>query len=308
MTKLAAAIAIAASGVLGLAAAAGVAAAQPNPTFTYRGTDDVKEVKDVEWTASTEVGVVLTTGNSETTTATASGKLGRRAGKNKLELTGSLAYARASIRSAVDRDGNGTIGPGEIIGTTQITAETFEGKARYDRYLDDHDSLYIAGLMRRDRPAGKQLVAGGQVGYSRVLDKTATFEATAEAGYDLSYEDQVTPGPGVFIHSARAFFGLKGKASDDNAYEASVEYLTNLADEDAPAGQVDRLHDNRVNVHSQWTSKVGKDLSLAFTFDMHYDGAPAPLTLPGVMFDPGYLPASAKVDSLFKGSIIYTFF
>jgi hypothetical protein len=305
MAKLAAAIAIAASWVAGVA---GRASAQPNPAFTYRAADDVKEVKAVEWTASTEIGVVLTTGNSETTTATASGKLGRRAGKNKLELTGSLAYARASIRSAVDRDGNGTIGPGEIIGTTQITAETFEAKARYDRYLDDHDSLYLSGMVRRDRPAGKQLVAGGQLGYSRVLDKSDTFEATAEAGYDLSYENQVTPGPGIFIHSARAFLGVKGKASDDNAYEASVEYLTNLSDEDAPAGQVDRLDDNRINVHSQWTSKVGADLSLAFTFDMHFDSAPAPLTLAGVTFDPGYLPESAKVDSLFKGSIIYTFF
>lgn len=299
MWKLSAAIVIAASGL---------ATAQPNPAFTYRGADDVKEVKAVEWTASAEIGVVLTTGNSETTTATASGKVGRRAGKNKLELTASMAYARASIRSAVDRDGNGTIGPGEIIGTTQITAETFEGKARYDRYLDDHDSLYLAGLARRDRPAGKELVAGGQVGYSRVLKKTEAVEATAEAGYDLSYENQVTPGPGVFIHSLRVFAGVKGKASDDNVYEASVEYLTNLADEDAPAGQVDRLDDNRVNLHSQWTSKVGKDLSLAFTFDLHYDGAPAPLTLAGVMFDAGYVPESAKVDSLFKGSLIYTFF
>jgi hypothetical protein len=107
-----------------LVAAPALAAAQPNPTFTYRKAEDVEEVEQVEWTASAEVGLVVTTGNSETVTATASGKIGRKAGKNKLEVTTSLAYARASTRGALDRDGNGTIGPGEIVGETKITAET----------------------------------------------------------------------------------------------------------------------------------------------------------------------------------------
>jgi hypothetical protein len=277
------------------------AAAQPNPAFTYRKEDDVKEVDDVEWTAGAELGLVLTTGNSETTTVTGSGKLGRRVEKNKLEITASVAYARATTRGANDLDGNGTIGPTEIVGETKITAETFEGKLRYDRYLDDRNSLYLAGLARRDRPAGKELVAGGQVGYSRVLKKTETAEAVAEAGYDLSYENVIAPGDGVFIHSARLFAGFKGKASDDNAYEVSLEYLTNVAGVDTPTGHVGIAGDNRVNGHAQWTSKVGADLSLAFTFDLHFDGAPSPLAISGVTFDPGFVPEASKFDSLFKG-------
>jgi hypothetical protein len=295
--------------VLAIAVAApALAVAQPNPTFAYRKEDDVKEVPDVEWTAAAELGFVVTTGNSETTTITASGKVGRRAGKNKLEISTSLAYARASTRGAIDRDGNGTIGPGEIVGDTKITAETFEGKLRYDRYLDDKNSLYIAALARRDRPAGKELLAGGQVGYSRVLKKTETAEAVAEVGYDLSYENVIAPGDGVFIHSARAFVGFKGKASDENAYEASLEYLTNVAGVDSATGRVGVAGDNRINAHAQWSSKIGADLSLAFTFDLKFDSAPSPLAISGVTFDPGFVPESSSVDSLFKGSIIYTFF
>jgi len=265
-------------------------------------------LKAVECSASAELGLVLTTGNSETTTATASGKVGRKAGKNKLEVTASMAYARASTRAAQDRDMNGTIGPGEIVGETKITAETFEGKLRYDRYLDDKNSLYIAALARRDRPAGKELVAGGQIGYSRVLKKTETAEAVAEVGYDLSYENVTAPGDGVLIHSARAFVGFKGKASDDNAYEASLEFLTNVAGVDSATGHVGVAGDNRLNAHAQWTSKIGADLSLAFSLDLKFDSAPAPLTISGVTFDPGFVPEASSVDTLFKGSIIYTFF
>jgi hypothetical protein len=282
--------------------------AQPNPSFAYRKPDDVVEAKVSEWTARAEVGFVLTTGNSENVTATAGGTLARRADKNKLELTASATYARASSRAAIDRNGNGTIGPGEIVSDGRTTAETIEAKLRYDRYLSDMNSLYVAALARRDRPAGKELVGGGQVGYSRVLKKTDQAEAVVEVGYDLTFEDLVARGDTIVIHSARAFVGYKGTVSADNAFEASVELLANVNSLDTPTGEIGAFGDDRVTGHAAWTSKIGADLSLAFSFDVKFDSAPAPLGIAGATFDPGYVPESSKIDSLFKGSIIYSFF
>ena len=48
--------------------APGLAAADPK--FEYGKKEDVKDVKEVEWNATAEAGVVFTTGNSETLTAT----------------------------------------------------------------------------------------------------------------------------------------------------------------------------------------------------------------------------------------------
>ena len=57
--------------ILAIAAPA-VAAAQPTPKFEFGKREDVEKVKEVEWNAQAEAGLVFTTGNSETTTAPAS--------------------------------------------------------------------------------------------------------------------------------------------------------------------------------------------------------------------------------------------
>ena len=44
--------------------------AQPAPTFEAGKKADVKDVKEVTWTAKGEAGLVTTTGNSRTTTIT----------------------------------------------------------------------------------------------------------------------------------------------------------------------------------------------------------------------------------------------
>ncbi|HLL22488.1 MAG TPA: hypothetical protein VK427_10170, partial [Kofleriaceae bacterium] len=66
------------------------ARAQPAPKFEFGKAEEVEKVKDVEWTAQAEGGVVFTTGNSETTTVTAGVKASRKTGRNKLSLESSM--------------------------------------------------------------------------------------------------------------------------------------------------------------------------------------------------------------------------
>jgi hypothetical protein len=284
-----------------------------DPKFVYGKADDVKDVKkDVEWNAAAEGGIVFTTGNSETTTLSAAFRASRKTKDNKFALEGSVTYAKSSLRVINDLNGNGLIdGPDEITTVDSITAETFASKARYDRYLDKADSLYVAALASRDVPAGKDRVLGGQLGYSRQLRKTSFSESLAEIGYDYSNEKLVAGDTTNSIHSIRAFLGYKNKLSEGVDLETSIEALTNLNSENltTAAGRDNYggpFRDTRVNFHLQISAKIGKNLAFASTLDAHYDNRPAPLVVK--LLAPGFVPESTKLDTIMKASIIYSFF
>ncbi|MCX5741637.1 MAG: DUF481 domain-containing protein, partial [Proteobacteria bacterium] len=172
-----------------------------DPKFEYGKADEVKDIKKPEWKASAEAGVIFTAGSSETTTATAGFKASRKAGDNKLSIEGLAAFARSAVRVIADSNGNGTIdNSSEITSVETVTAETFAGKLRYDRFLTTNGSVFGAALASRDVPAGKESVFGGQAGYSRRLFKSEKAEAVAELGYDFSRENPVS-GPSISIHS-----------------------------------------------------------------------------------------------------------
>ena len=285
-----------------------------DPKFVYGKHDDVKDVKkDVEWNATAEAGAIFTTGNSETTTITGGFHASRKTKDNKFALDGSIAYARSGLRGLNDLNGNGTVdGPNELITVETTTAETYATKARYDRYLDSTDSLFIAALASRDIPAGKENVFGGQVGYSRQIHKTKISESLAEIGYDYSHEALVS-GASNSIHSARLFVGYKSKLTEGTDLSTSMELLTNLNHETltTAAGRPDygsAFKDTRLNIHLEVSAKVGKNLAFASSIDAKFDNRPAPLALPGLMLATDYVPEATKLDTIMKASLIYTFF
>lgn len=294
-----------------LAGAANVAGAQA-PKFEYGKADDVKDVKATQWTAQAEAGAILTTGNTENMTATAAVKGARKTSSNKLEFTAAVAFIESGVRKdPIDEDNNGTISSNEIKTDRIKTAETYEGKLRYDQFLGKKQSLFAALLGRRDVPAGKDAVIGGQFGYSRVLWAGDTSEAVAELGYDFSYEKIKGADDALNIHSARAFVGTKGKISDDTTWNASLEALGNVNSftVSTRADKVGLFEDLRLNLVSGITTKLGKKLSAAFTFEAKYDDVPAPLSVSnvpaGTVLDPTL--EAANLDTLFKASLIYSF-
>lgn len=284
--------------------AASPAAAQK---FEYAKFDDVKDVKDVEWKATAEAGIVLTTGNSETITATGGIKASRKTGKNKLTLDASGAYAKSGLYVLEDLNGNGTIDDeSEITTVDTVTAETLAGKIRYDRFLTDLNSLFIAALASRDIPAGKQVVFGGQAGYSRSLYKSEAALTVAELGYDFSHENLVAPGPGMSIHSLRAFVGHKATMTPGADLDASAELLTNMNTVTMPTGQDGGpLQDTRINVKIAISAKLGQNLAFQTALEAKYDHLPGPLGVKNLAM--GFTPEASRLDTIMKGSLIYTF-
>jgi hypothetical protein len=287
-----------------VAAAAGTAHAQK---FEYAKYDDVKDVKAVEWKATAEAGVVFTTGSSESTTATGGLKASRKSGNNKLEIEGSAAYAKSGIRILEDRNGNGTIDDDtEITSAETLTAETLASKLRYDRFLTALNSLYVAALASRDVPAGKEFVFGGQIGYSRSLQKSEHSQTTAEIGYDFSREDLVAPGDPVSIHSVRAFLGHKAALTEGTDLDMSFEVLSNLNKLTLPTGKDgSAFQDTRVNFKVAVSAKIGVNLAFQSSIEAHYDHRPSPLGVKNLAM--GFSPEGSDLDTIMKATFIYTF-
>lgn len=284
-----------------------------DPKFEYGKAEEVKDVKAPEWHATAEAGVVFTTGNSETTTATGGIKASRKSGNNKLAIEGSAAYAKSGIRVINDLNGNGMIDDASEIQDVQtITAETLASKLRYDRFLTDLNSLFVAALAGRDLPAGKEAVLGMQVGYSRSLRKTKTSLTLGEFGYDYSHENLVAPGPIISIHSARAFMGHKATMTEGTDLDASIEVLTNLNSEtlttqtrDGKPADGGPLQDTRVNAKVAISAKVGVNLAFQSSIEIHYDRRPGPLPIKNLAM--GFSPEADRMDTVMKAAFIYTF-
>jgi hypothetical protein len=291
------------------------------PKFEFGKAEEVEKVKDVEWNASAEAGVVFTTGNAETTTISAGLKAARKTGNNKLSLEGSLTYARSGLRVLSDLDGNGMIDSEDEIRTeSTTTAQTLASKIRYDRFLTRFNSLFVAGLAGRDLPAGKEAVLGGQVGYSRQLHKTKRSEVVAELGYDFSHEDLAT-GDSISIHSARGFVGFKSEMTEGATVDSSLEALTNLNKENlatcpaatgaaASSEECDQFgaigRDTRLNMKTAISAKVGNNLAVQTSIEVRYDHRPGPLVIKHLATD--FVPEASSLDTIMKASLIYTIF
>jgi hypothetical protein len=294
--------------------AAVVAAAGPayadDPKFDYGNYADVKKVTKTEWTASAEAGMVVTTGTTDSTTATGGFKVTRKQGDNKLGLEASGTYAKTGTLVLDDLNGNGTIdNTNELVERDQVTAETLAAKARYDRFLTADNSLFIAALAGRDLPAGVDARYGGQLGYSRVLYKSKTSTTVGEIGYDFSQED-LTVGPGVSVHSGRVFVGHKAQLLAGADLDASIEALTNFNHETLPTGQDgSAFNDTRVNIRVAISAKVSNSIAFQTSLESHFDNRPGPLTLPSgsAPFAMGFVPPAAEVETIMKVSLIYTF-
>jgi len=288
---------------LAVSTAALPAAFAQDPKFEYGKKEEAP--KTVEWKAVAQAGAILTSGNSHTSTFAAGAAASRKEGNNKLGLEASAAYGKADLKIVQDADGNGTIEADEITTAESTAPNNWAFKARYDRFLTEKNSLYATGRIGADKAAGKSLVSGGQVGYSRLLLKTGAHEIAGEAGYDFSYESFEAAGAeSQQIHSARFFVGYNGALSADTGLTGAFELLTNvneekdaLADEQGQKG-VDAFGDNRIIAKVGLSTKLTKDISFRFGFTAKYDQAPAPIAPFPTPFAMGFSPLAEELDTI----------
>lgn len=313
--------------VIAALAASGTARAQSNPTFTFAKPEDAKvdvnKPPVVEWKAQVKGGLMVTSGNSQTTNGAVAASASRKQGNNKLALEGAAAYGHSNVITPHLVDPTVAMPVIDRLDRTEITTtNNWLAKGRYDRFFTPNNSGYASAQAAADKIAGKSFFGGGQVGYSRQLYKSPMHTTVAEVGYDFSYERYIQP-PGktldpVTIHSARLFAGETLKLTPETGLNASVEAFLNLNKEtkalNASTGTagVDPLHDTRIIGKVGVTTTLMKRLSIGFGFTLRYDQNPAPLPIPsgapaGSTFAMGFQPFAEKVDTLTELNLIYTF-
>jgi hypothetical protein len=289
-----------------------------DPKFEYGKSDDLKDVKAVIWKAAAQAGFVFTSGNSHTTTLTGGVMASRKEGDNKFSIEAAGAYGKSELRIAQDTNVDGVIGPGEIQTVNQETTNSYLAKARYDRFLTEQNSIFVTARAGADKIAGKSLIFGAQLGYSRLIYKDENHELAGEAGYDFSYESYAADGvDSLSIHSARLFVGYTGKLSTETSIGGAVEWLTNLSSEkDAPNdtdgdgnafGQtgVDAFKDNRITGKAELTTKLRTNMSFRVAFSAKYDSAPAPLPdVKGFKYQADYQPIAEDLDTTAEAQLI----
>ena len=296
-----------ASLVCGLALLAAPAYADPAFDFGKK-----EEIKEVVWKASAQAGLIITSGNSSTVSVSGGLAVSRNDGWNKISLDANGTYANSQVRSPTDTNGNGLIdGDTEAKNrTSQTTAQQWLAKLRYDRFFTDRNSGYIVGIIGQDVIAGKSLVGGGQIGYSRLILKSERNELAGEVGYDFSYARFAKDDSSVMMHSIRLFLGYVLTLTKDTAINASAEALLTGNPIDVGGVHYGPFEEFRITGKAGLTTKIYKNISFRFGFTARYDNAPAPLalTLPAMTaLAPGYTPLAEKLDTTTEATIVVTF-
>ncbi len=85
-------------------------ARSPIPTFAYAKPEEVKAepgkpvTPPVEWKAQVKGGLMVTSGNSQTTNGTFAASVSRKEGNNKLALDGGAAYGHSNVITPIYDD------------------------------------------------------------------------------------------------------------------------------------------------------------------------------------------------------------
>lgn len=263
-----------------------------DPKFQYadqKAKEELAAAKDIEWKAVAQAGILIATGNAPLRSFTGGVSAFRKANQNKFQIEAGATLVNAYVVTGVV--------DGEAIRAQQVLSRALWARGRYDRFLTASDTLYATGGYLKDDPAGKRHVAGGQIGYSRLVLTGAPGELVTEIGYDFSYEIPLQ-GDGLDIHSARVFAGYTRKLGAETSLDASAEGLFNV---NQTSAEIDPLEDIRLFGKLGVTTKLLADISLRVGFEARYDNVPAELAFMGLPYQ------AEKLDTKADASIIVNF-
>lgn len=275
------------------------------PRFTFA---QAPAAGGVQWKGKAQAGLAASAGNSRALSVSASASLSRKAGDDQVSADAAAAFARSRVQVATEQDGVPGIGPGELRSVDQTMTQAWSARVRYDRFFARRNSGYASAHVAGDRPAGKALLVGGQLGYRRLLYDGPKRQLSVEAGYDLTHLEYVASGSGIDIHSGRLFVGWRSEPDPVLGFEASAEALSNLTPEMTPTGRVPALQDLRIAGLLAASVKVADRGSIGLRLIAQYDAAPAPRPPPpGVTFEPGFVPLADSLDTRAEAALVWQF-
>lgn len=213
------------------------------------------------WSDAAELGVIVTSGNSESTNFALANKYTYK-WANAEFLSNAGALRTDSRPKALNVDGVLVEPPAET------TAESYLLDGKYRRGVSDDLFWYALAGWTRNRFQGidSRLSGGGGVGYRFVENDRAKF--TGEFGVDYTTESPVD-GEDRDFAGARGFLAYEQKLGAGSKFVQELEVLENLDDTD----------DLRARSLTSIQASLNARLALKFAARVLYDKQPATETL-----------------------------
>ena len=233
---------------------------------------DAKEATELKFSA----GGLLASGNSRSMALTSSGMLRLRRGANEYSANAAGNYGRSAPTPADEM---------------QTSVSNIQGRVRYDRFLSEHWSLFVAQSARKDRFQGLALRLNFDPGVAFFFFDEDKHRLWAELGYDLQYDVRenaalrAAPTPidkTEARHSGRGFLGYENNINEVLRFHTGVEYIQ----------AIKNTENWRLNWDTGLTSAISNSFSLSTTFNLRYDNNP----LTGVR----------KTDTITALNLVYT--
>ncbi len=221
----------------------------------------LEEAEAVQLKLSAEAGASWTTGNTDFYTGQGTLMGSARWSANKVSAQAGALYGKGYA----DLDADGVLGEDERKERLE-SARRFFADARYDRFLNDKNSLYVLGGALQDRFAGYDRRTHEQLGYSRVLVASATTHAVAELGVDFAQEDYVAgvDPSAANILAGRVMLGMSQAFNERVGVAEQVEVYENVLD----------LADLRVLNTASLNVGLSQKLSLKLSHQLLFDNVP----------------------------------
>lgn len=242
--------------------------------------------------ASASAGGMLTTGNTKTQALTLNGVFDMRRGMN--------GFGAALL---------GNYGVSKLPGATesQTTAENFQARLRYDRYLTERFALFLMLTERYDRFQGLASRTNIDPGAKYIFWLPENSAFWGELGYDFQHDIRTEGGrnkhdaDGKLVsdapqdrsaktlddHSARAFLGFRHAFNKEVTFSTGLEYLQSFVKTDLATAN------SRVNFDASIAAKLYGGLALGVGFTARFDRSP--------------LENRSKLDTATTLSVIYAF-
>ena len=252
-----------------------------------------QEAAKKPWSDAAELGVVMTSGNSEGTNFALANKF--KYTWSNAEFTCDFAALRAESRT---RDVENVGGVLVVTDTTAVTAENYLFAAKYRRNITERLYWYVGAGWYRNVFAGidaRYLVSGG-IGYTFI--KSARHLLKGELGIDATHEDQVSS-------DATDYAALRGTVN----YEFKIGEKSKLTEDVNAVDNLDTTSDWRVNSLTALTAGLNDWLALKLSYLVMYSNEPPIQILPGPPAGPAgdVTYEFEKTDTILTAALVINF-
>lgn len=243
------------------------------------------------WTNATELGLIVTSGNTESTSFAFSNKYAYRWAK--AEFLSTAAALRTESRPKATFDGTSVVEE-----PSETTAESYLIDGKYRRNVTESLFWYGMAGWSRNRFQGidSRLSGGGGMGY-RFFEKERS-KLVGELGADYTEESPVS-GDDRNFGGVRAFLAYEHKIGETSKFNQDLEILENLKD----------TEDLRIRSVTSLTASMTSKLALKVSTVVLYDADPVVEDLDPSVDRPGGedLLEYDELDTILTATLVVNF-